>query len=167
MKKLILLLFIPLVSFGQTKFEYYESGAVKSKENYVDGKLQGEIISYYESGALRIKANTVDDKLQGEAISYYESGAVKRKTNYVDGLQEGEEFMYYESGAIQSKHNFVNVNLSSGYIFSRREGISYYESGVIKSKSTYVDSLQLQMEVILYNKKGEIEKIGKKDLVYF
>ena len=41
MKKLILLLFIPLVSFGQTKFEYYESGAVKSKENYVDGKLQG------------------------------------------------------------------------------------------------------------------------------
>ena len=70
MKKLILLLFIPLVSFGQTKFEYYESGAVKSKENYVDGKLQGEIISYYESGALRIKARTVDNKLQGEAISY-------------------------------------------------------------------------------------------------
>ena len=86
MKKLLLLLFfIPLMSLGQTKFEYYESGAVKSKENYVDGKLQGEMISYYESGAVRIKANNVDDKLQGEAISYNKSGEVVEEVNYVNG----------------------------------------------------------------------------------
>ena len=39
-KLLLLLLFIPLMSFGQTKFEYYESGAIKTKQNYVDGKPQ-------------------------------------------------------------------------------------------------------------------------------
>jgi len=42
-KYLLLLLFIPLMSFGQTKFEYYESGAIKTKQNYVDGKLQGKL----------------------------------------------------------------------------------------------------------------------------
>ena len=79
-KYLLLLLFIPLMSFGQTKFEYYESGAIKTKQNYVDGKLQGEGILYYESGAVSMKANYVDDKLQGEAIRYYESGTIRAKS---------------------------------------------------------------------------------------
>ena len=55
MKKLLLLLFIPLVSFGQEDIKqglvtkYYESGEVSSKTNYVDGKRQGETIGYYPS----------------------------------------------------------------------------------------------------------------------
>ena len=62
MKKLILLLFIPLVSFGQTKFEYYESGAVKSKENYVDGIKDGKRIRYNKSGEVIDEVNYVDGK---------------------------------------------------------------------------------------------------------
>ena len=85
MKKLILLLFIPLVSFGQTKFEYYESGAVKSKENYVDGKLQGEMIMYYESGVVKAKGNYVDGIKNGKRIRYNKSGEVVDEVNYVDG----------------------------------------------------------------------------------
>ncbi|MDA9026571.1 nicotinic acid mononucleotide adenyltransferase, partial [Flavobacteriaceae bacterium] len=53
-----LALLISFSSFGQDDIkqglvtEYYESGAVQSKGNYVDGELQGEYIWYYESGAV-------------------------------------------------------------------------------------------------------------------
>ena len=84
-KYLLLLLFIPLVSFGQTKFEYYESGAIKFKQNYVDGKLQGEMILYYESGTIRAKGNYVCGIKDGKRIRYNKSGEVVDEVNYVDG----------------------------------------------------------------------------------
>ena len=84
-KLLILLLFIPLVSFGQTKFEYYESGAVKGKSNWFGGKLQGEMILYYESGTIRAKGNYVDGIKDGKRIRYNKSGKVVDEVNYVDG----------------------------------------------------------------------------------
>ena len=84
MKKLILLLFIPLVSFGQTKFEYYESGAVQLKRNYVDGLKQGEQIQYYENGAVEFKVNFVDDLVQGEVVYYNKNGEIEKIENYID-----------------------------------------------------------------------------------
>ncbi len=43
MKKFILLLIIPFLSFGQTetKKEYYQNGQLKNETNYKDGKLDG------------------------------------------------------------------------------------------------------------------------------
>ena len=81
MKKLVLLLLIPLFSlssFGQTK-------------EVIEPHIYGGNVKYY-----------VDKygKRQGEGIRYYESGAVKSKVNYVDGKRQGERSEYYESGAI-------------------------------------------------------------------
>ena len=110
MKKLILLLFIPLVSFGQIeeKITYYENGAVKSKKNYVDGELHGESFNYYKSGAVQYKVNYVDGKKQGEEIIYYESGVVDQKGNYVDDKLQGELILYNPNGAIFFKVNYVD-----------------------------------------------------------
>ena len=55
-----LALLISFSSFGQDDIkqglviEYYESGEVEYKVNYVDGKEQGEYIFYYESGEVKI-----------------------------------------------------------------------------------------------------------------
>ena len=66
MKKLILLLlFIPLVSFGQV--------------------INEEVKTYYESGELETIVNIVDGLKQGEAKWYYKSGKLKSTANYVDG----------------------------------------------------------------------------------
>ena len=53
-----LALLISFSSFGQDDIkqglviDYYESGEVKSKVNYVEGKQQGEYLEYYENGEL-------------------------------------------------------------------------------------------------------------------
>ena len=60
-----------------------------------DDIKQGLVIDYYESGEVKTKVNYVDGKEQGEEIGYYESGAVSYKVNYVDGKEQGEEIWYY------------------------------------------------------------------------
>jgi len=116
MKKILftLALLISFSSFGQDDIkqglviQYYESGEVESKVNYVDGKEQGEYIEYYESGEVKLKVNYVDGQLQGEVIIYYESGAVEGKGNLVDGKEQGERIDYYENGLVKEKLNFVD-----------------------------------------------------------
>ena len=69
MRKLILLLlFIPLVSFGQVK--------------------NGKVKTYYKSGELKYTVNYVDGLKQGEAKVYYESGELASKEYYVDGVKQ-------------------------------------------------------------------------------
>ena len=92
MKNLLftLALLISFVSFGQDDIkqglviDYYESGGVRQKGNYVDGKAQGEYIVYYESGGVSQKGNFVDGKRHGEEIFYYKSGEIK-EMNFYDG----------------------------------------------------------------------------------
>jgi antitoxin component YwqK of YwqJK toxin-antitoxin module len=66
---LTLALLISFSSFGQDDIkqglviQYYESGKVESKSNYVDGQLQGEYITYYESGEIKETKNFKDGVL--------------------------------------------------------------------------------------------------------
>ena len=64
----IIALLISFNSFGQDVkqglvTEYYESGEVESKVNYVDGKEQGESIWYYKSGEIKEIKNYKDGEL--------------------------------------------------------------------------------------------------------
>tara|TARA_B110000879_G_C10929206_1_gene415250 strand:- start:505 stop:714 length:210 start_codon:yes stop_codon:yes gene_type:complete len=63
-KLLLLLLFIPLVSFGQVKnglySSYYESGEIESTVNYVNDLRQGETKYYNIQGELLSTVNFVD-----------------------------------------------------------------------------------------------------------
>ena len=85
MKKLILLLlFIPLVSFGQVK--------------------NGEVKTYYESGKLFSVANWKNDKEDGLWKVYYENGQLKVEQNYKDGVLHKEiEFNWDENSSYEIK----------------------------------------------------------------
>ena len=76
MKKILftLALLVSFSSFGQDyddgtdrqdwdPIEYYDSGAVASTMNIVDGQAQGESILYYENGEVNIIQNYVDGEL--------------------------------------------------------------------------------------------------------
>tara|TARA_B110000444_G_scaffold32804_1_gene28030 strand:- start:948 stop:1166 length:219 start_codon:yes stop_codon:yes gene_type:complete len=62
MKKLLLLLFIPLVSCQDVEVRktYYDSGELRYKVTYVDGVMQGELKEYFESGVLASTVTYVD-----------------------------------------------------------------------------------------------------------
>jgi len=102
MKKLILLLFIPLV---------FACGNDSKKEEEKKISTAQEVIEYYPNGTVMVKANFLGNKLHGETIFYYPSGAVKSKINYVDGKYHGENIEYYENGAVKSVKKYKNDEL--------------------------------------------------------
>ena len=59
------LMLLPFIVIGQTteKIKYYESGAIQVKANFVDGKVQGEVIFYTLNGEI-------------EEIEYYKDGVL-------------------------------------------------------------------------------------------
>jgi len=44
------------------------------------------MIQYYESGAIQVKANYVDGKEQGKVIWYVRNGVIDKIQNYKDGV---------------------------------------------------------------------------------
>ena len=90
--------------------DYWENEILKSKANYVDGKLQGEYIEYYNTIAndVNIRKNYEDGKLQGEYIEYWKNENLKSKANYVDGKLQGTRSFYYDNGCIKEEVNFLD-----------------------------------------------------------
>ena len=90
--------------------DYWENEILKSKANYVDGKLQGEYIEYYNTIAndVNIRKNYEDGKLQGEYIEYWTNENLKSKANYVDGKLQGTRSFYYDNGCIKEEVNFLD-----------------------------------------------------------
>jgi antitoxin component YwqK of YwqJK toxin-antitoxin module len=128
---------------------YYESGAVRSKQQFKDGSREGIAISYFESGAVQLRQHFKNGMIEGIAISYFESGAVKSKERFKDGKLEGEVISYFESGAVQSKHQFKEDKAEG-------EAIFYYESGAVKSKERSKNG-KVEGEIISYFESGAVD----------
>ena len=79
----------------------YTLALLVSFSSFGQDAKQGLVTEYYESGEVKYKVNYVDGKPQGEAIGYYKSGEVKHKVNYVDGKPQGEPKLYTKNGEIK------------------------------------------------------------------
>ena len=156
MKKLILLLlFIPLVSFGQNRYLESETkgvdgvrvfisnsepvtglvnkiheGKVRSEYMLKEGILQGFTRTYYKNGQIYRDYNMKDGKLNGIAKTYYENGQLKSETNYIDGVREGNAKGYFENGQLE-----FDVIRKGGELDG--SGKFYYENGQLKDEFNF------------------------------
>jgi len=135
MKKLLLiLLYLPMIGFGQeVKRAYYNSGAILSEVHYnIEGKRDGTTKYFYDWGAWAIKteANYKNGKMEGEFTSYTKYGRIKEEGFY----------KYTEEG-----------------VCSERTGIwkRYYDSGELNTEITY-DENGKSVKYISYEKNGTI-----------
>ncbi len=83
------------------EFVYYKKGIVSSRDNYQDGKMNGESHVYYDSGELFYTENYLKGNRQ-DLMVYYKNGVLKRKEIYTgDKMYEcykpnGEKAEFYE-----------------------------------------------------------------------
>ncbi len=132
-------------SFGQTEevIQYYDSGGIQFKVNYVDGKKHGEEIWYHENGVIMEKVNYVDDVQQGEQINYSDSGAIIAKRNFLDGMAHGKWTRYYESGAVEWEANYLYME-TMGRSVVQGAMIWYYRNGEIDMIENYKDGVLIE-----------------------
>jgi len=138
--------------------EYYDSGVLKVKANYKDGKLDGSYEEYYFRGEIKVKANYKSDKLDGPFKRYYISGKPRLKTFYRNGNKDGleENFDYesverttYKNGVKDGLYEFICDNGQLKVRTTYRNGLrhgkieEYYCNGQLDFKGNYVDGVIL------------------------
>jgi len=138
--------------------EYYDSGVLKVKANYKDGKLDGSYEEYYFRGEIKVKANYKSDKLDGPFKRYYITGKPLLKTFYRNGNKDGlEEIFDYESverttyknGVKDGLYEFICDNGQLKVRTTYRNGLrhgkieEYYCNGQLDFKGNYVDGVIL------------------------
>jgi antitoxin component YwqK of YwqJK toxin-antitoxin module len=68
---------------------------------------EGEQKYFFDNGVLKSKANYINDKIDGELILNSPTGIIEMKENYVNGIKEGWSYVYDDKGNFVSKVYFV------------------------------------------------------------
>ncbi|MGB7978766.1 MAG: hypothetical protein WCF19_06370 [Chlamydiales bacterium] len=71
---------------------YYRSGALYSTQSETKREY------FYEDGTLKTVENYVEGRLNGESLLYWPNGRMKRKCRFVRGVRDGLDQMWSEEG---------------------------------------------------------------------
>ena len=89
------------------RFERYENGVVSRHYTSINGLKQGALQDYYPSGKLMAKRQFVDDKETARSLIFYENGALKEVQYYKNGLKNGGDTIWYAHGPVQFTASFI------------------------------------------------------------
>lgn len=127
-----------------------QKGRLSMREDYVDGKLNGDKIVYFVDpntnetnrfveGRIYQQMKYKDGLLHGVKEEYYPDGKLKSKYNYVDGNKDGVQYEYHLNGRIER---------SVMYKFAVKDGFTviYDKTGKIIKKIYYHQGFVLEGE---------------------
>jgi antitoxin component YwqK of YwqJK toxin-antitoxin module len=139
--------------------QYYENEIIVSRENYIDGILDGKYKYYHGNGILRQSGHIKNHMKDGEIKTYWETGNIKQIENYKRGLNDGVIESYRLDRSLIFKGNYVN-NYKDGswiwyYLNGKKMKQQLYESMVAKKITGWNEDGQKISEVeydgMLYN----------------
>ncbi len=157
-----------------TVSRYSESGMLLSREEYVEGVLQGEAeyftpikndmlhakCTYKNSflegkrtitqkdGTLRQEEHYKHGRLNGKSTSYYPNGCKETEEYFEDGKRHGERLLYFPTGALWYRENYNKGRLDG-------ERFGYFASGKTRLEEFYTEGL-LEGRRCIYAENGEL-----------
>ncbi len=123
MKKQYYLFFTILAFYYSCKNEnpsvttFYPDGSKREVYKTKKDKIEGEYLQYYNTGELMTKKNFVNGKEDGKAVTYYETGELKEVQFYLNGKVNGNDTVFYKSGKKRYTSQYSD-NLKNG-LFQR------------------------------------------------
>jgi len=100
------------------------SGALSSKESFLQNQLNGETIIYYTEGQIDNNvliplsiSNYKKDTLNGLCTEFFSTGKIKKKGVFQNGLKIGEWLEYHPNGQIAQKVNYKK-DLPHAWVYS-------------------------------------------------
>lgn len=95
---------------------YFDDGSVETKAKYIYGELEGDYINYFKNGNINSKYYYTLGKLQKNGIKYYDNGNIKSKSKYYDDKLQGRRESYSPTGKLQLVR-FYNYGRLMGYSY--------------------------------------------------
>lgn len=148
------------------KRDFYESGEVKTKATFLDGKMDGVRREYDKNGNViesyimdegNVVGKGIVDKeglKQGNWKEYYDSGKLKAKGKYKDDVKIGLWVYYYKNGKIEQKGHYNEKGKPTG------EWKWYYRNGQLRKKEEMKDGISDGMYKE-FTRDGELWAKGK------
>lgn len=87
--------------------EYYSSGDIKERGQYLKGKKQGVWESFKSDGIIKL-TEVFDSGDLIKKITYYTDGNVDMERNFKNGKEDGVSKQYTWEGELKSEKNYVN-----------------------------------------------------------
>lgn len=116
----------------------YDSGIVRLKESYTNGKTNGITTNYKSNGTLSSINYESNDVLNG-LYELYSYDNLSQVYNYENGNQNGPFKTFYSDGTLNSEGFLVNNEV--GY-----DKITYRQNGKILRIETYIDNIPTQFK---------------------
>ncbi len=119
---------------GEWVYYHEKSKNVMTRENYVEGKLDGKKITYYPNGQVTEEIEYSNGLMNGEDNYYSPAGVLLKKLQNKDGQLHGPAFYYDAKGA---------VVIEGFYKDGKKHGLwKYYKNGKVVLEETYPKNKQ-------------------------
>lgn len=110
--------------------EYSADNVISKEIPYVDGKIDGTVVTYHLNGKPHFKTKYKDGVIVGDGEAYDEEGELVGKTPYKDGVVDGTAISYFKGGKTQ---------LTTEYVGGKKEGKrqGFDEDGALRVEVIY------------------------------
>lgn len=113
---------------------FYDSGKISLKGDFLNGYQHGEFKTFHENGAISLQGQFKLGKQNGLWTEFHENGSIHWKLKYLEGQKEDGLFlMFHENGQMKSKVTYKDNVPSSNWIYYNKDGekerIDIYENG--------------------------------------
>lgn len=133
------------VKHGPARY-YYETGPLRSKRQFVEGRMQGPAEDFYPNGKLKARTHLQDDQLHGRYESYFPDGIPERMGGYIHDSLDGTLWTWYSNGQPKRIEHWV---------LDQKVGVdsAFYEDGKLESTAAYSDD-QEHGPLRIYHRNG-------------
>ena len=109
---------------GTATVKFFSIEGKLMSEGKMEGKNKIGVWIFYaeESTNPIMRENYVNGKLDGEKLMYYPDGSITEKLNFANGIQEGESLFYSPKGIVLKQLTFSNNKLNGPAIYRDASG---------------------------------------------
>ncbi len=135
-----------------TSLNYYDTGEMMEKTDWVNGLQHGDYQIYFKSGKPYLQCKMTYDQRNGLCLIYEKNGKLELEANYKNNLRHGE-WKFYENGKFLYLLEYDNGEILNPEV---RDSIAKVEMQAIeKNRGTITDP-----EKFMENPSGYMKKQG-------
>jgi len=119
---------------GEWIYFFNDGKTILSKENYINGLLDGKLEVFYKNGKLTELAHYQKGKLNGQRIRYGDTGKETENISYKEDVIHGSAIIYDEKGDVYARGSYTNGIKSGVWEFNMDGEMVKVEADKIRLK---------------------------------